>query len=157
MRKLLPFLAASVLLLTFTVPAFAGNNVVHSTIADEFTETFPVGPDAECFGVEPGTLVTAEITSDLKVTTFVDGPQAGRVHVRGEFSGTMHIHGTEITGSFVNQFNEHTTSDDRVFKRVVKISATASDGSEIEILLHNHVVMQNGDVKVEFAKANCIK
>jgi len=159
MRKLPIVLVASILLFAFTIPAFAGNNVVHSTVTDEFTQTFPLGAEAECFGVEPGTLVTAEITPDLKVTEFVDGPQAGRLHIRGQFTGdqTIHADGGVITGSFVNHQNVITTSDDTVFKRVVKISSTALDGSEIKVLVHVHTIVQDGDVKLEIAKFNCIK
>ena len=159
MRKLPLVLVASILLFTLTIPAFAGNNVVHRTITDEFTQTFPIGPEAECFGVEQGTPITAEIKSDLKVTEFVDGPQAGRLHIRGQFTGeqTIDADGGEITGSFVNYQNVITTSDDTVFKRVVKISSTALDGSEIEVLVHVHTIVQDGDVKLEIAKFNCIK
>ena len=161
MRKLPLFLVMSLLLLTFAVPTFAGNGntVVHSTETETFTLTFPVGPPAKCFGddVDADTLNTTEITPDLKITTIVDGPQAGRVHIRGHFYGTLAVHGTDIEGSFVNHVNEHLTGDDHTFKRVVKISATDADGSEIEVLLHNHLVVQDGDVNLETVKVTCIK
>ncbi len=159
MRKLFMVLTMLVVLSTFTASAFAGDNVVHSTIpVVDGTNTFAAGPEAQCIGVEEDTLVTATFSGEFKLTEFVDGPQAGRFHLRGQVSGTFVIPSEEgIMGTFRQQVNDQGTGDDIVSNFVSHASGTTADGSEFKFVLHGHLVVQNDVVKVNFEKFSCIK
>ncbi len=155
-RRLALLLIASLFTILSTLPAAAATNVVHTTIPIDETFTFPLGPEAQCFGVAPGTNITVRQTGQVKLTEFVSGPNAGRIHVQGRASDTFTVPSTGASGSAREIFNFKARGDDTfVAMSVVHAQGTLPDGTPFKATFHFHTVVQQGDVKVDIAKVNC--
>lgn len=155
-RRLAHLLIASLLAMLAVLPAAAAKNVVHTTISIDETVTFPLGPEALCFGVPEGTGITVHFTGEVKLTQFVSGPNAGRVHVKGKESFTFSVPSTGASGSGHLVFNFKDMGDgSSVAMNVVHVSGTLPDGTPYRATFHFHTVVKDGEVKVDIAKTNC--
>ena len=157
-RRLAHLLIASLLAILAVLPASAAKNVEHTTLPIDFTVTFPLGPEAQCFGVPEGTDLTVHFTGEVKLTEFVSGPNAGRIHVRGQESFTFTVPSTGTSGSGHLTFNFKEKGDGSfVDKTVVHVNVTLPDGTRYNATFHFHTVVKDGEVKVDIAKTNCEK
>lgn len=155
MRK---FAAAVLLSLTLVGSVFAARNVEHRTVDFDQTFTFPLGPEAECFGVPEGTLVTVDFTGEIKETVFVAGPNAGRMQAHDRISVTFIIPSTGTRGIGREIFNFKGKDDDTVVaSNVVHVEGTLADGTAFKAMFHGHFTMRDGEVTREIFKVNCIK
>lgn len=155
-RRLAQLVIASLFAILSALPAAAATNVVHTTIPFNDTQTFPLGPEARCFGVPEGTTITGQFTGEVKLTEFVSGPNAGRIHVQGRdvFTVTVPATGARARGREV--FNFKAKGDDTfVSMTVVHVQGALPDGTPFKATFHFHTVVQQGDVKVAIAKVNC--
>jgi hypothetical protein len=155
-RRLAPLVIASLFTILSALPAAAATNVVHTTIPFNETQTFPLGPEARCFGVAPGTTLTGQFTGEVTLTEFVSGPNAGRVHVRGGDVFTVTVPSTSARATGRERFNFKARDDDTfVSMGVVHVQGTLPDGTSFKATFHFHTVVQQGDVKVDIGKVNC--
>jgi len=155
-RRLAPLVIASLFAILSTLPAAAATNVVHTTMPINETLTFPLGPEAACFGVRSGTNITVHFTGEVKLTEFVSGPNAGRIHVRGRDSFSFTVPSTGTSGRGGEIFNFKARGDDTfVSMTVVHVQGTLPDGTPFKATFHFHTVVKQGDVKVDIAKVNC--
>ncbi len=131
--------------------------MTHSTIPVDETRSFPTGPEAECFGVPEGTLVTLHYSGEVKHTEFVSGPNAGRVHEVGQLSFTLTVPSTSTTGSGRDSFNFKAEGGRFVASDRVHVVGTLPDGTAFKATFHSHIAVQDGEVKVDITKVNCVK
>ncbi|CAA9387169.1 MAG: hypothetical protein AVDCRST_MAG93-9524 [uncultured Chloroflexia bacterium] len=156
-RRLAHLLIASLLAMLAVLPAAAAKNVVHTTIPIDQMVTFPLGPEAQCFGVPEGTGINVHFTGELKLTFFVSGPNDGRVHERAKLAFTFTVPSTGASGSGSNKFNNKFGDGSFVSMNVVHVSGTLPDGTSYRATFHFHTVVKDGEVKVDIAKTNCEK
>lgn len=157
-RRLALLVFASLLAILTTLPAAAASNVVRTTIPFDETTTFPLGPEAPCFGAAQGTNITVHATGTVTLTEFVSGPNAGRMHVRGRDSVTFTVPSTGTTGRGREMFNFKAKSEDTVVgTAVIHVQGTLPDGTAFKAVFHFHTVIKQGDVKVDMVKVNCVK
>jgi hypothetical protein len=149
---------ASLFTILVALPAAAATNVVHTTIPVNETFTLQLGPEARCLGVPQGTTATAHYTGEIKQTEFVSGPNAGRIHVQERDVFTFTIPSTGAGGRARETVHVIVKNDDTVsFMNVVHMQGTLPDGTPFKVTFHVHVVVQQGEVKVDMVKVNCVK
>ncbi len=157
-RRLAPLVIASLFAILSALPAAAATNVVRTTIPIDETSTFPLGPEARCFGVAQGTNITVHFSGTVTLTEFVSGPQAGRMHVRGRDTVTFTVPSTGTSGRGREIFNFNAKTEDTfVGMSVVHVQGTLPDGTAFKAVFHFHTVVKHGDVKVDMVKVNCVK
>jgi len=157
-RRLALLVFASLLAILATLPAAAASNVVRTTIPFDETFTFPLGPEALCFGATQGTNITVHAIGTFTLTEFVSGPQAGRMHVRGRDTVTFTVPSTGTSGRGREIFNFKAKSEDTfVSMAVVHVQGTLPNGTTFKAVFHFHTVVKQGDVKVDMVKVNCVK
>ncbi len=119
---------------------------------------------AKCVGYS-GTIYE-ERNYDIRVTEFVEGSNAGRVHLTGSITGPFTIAPHESDAGPVYQgtirekisFSGTSFDDPLVFTFLVHATATGSNGSSLKFLYHGHgVIGHNSEVKLEFDKVHCIQ
>jgi len=136
--------------------ASAAGNVVQMTIPVQAVETVDLGPEAACLGLNPGDDLTIAYWGQLHLTQFVGGPNAGRIHVRGQVEGTFA--GDGVAGTFREHLNfKADSTGDGVFTLVIHASGSLADGTPIKFVFHVHEVVRDGEVRVEKLQVNCIK
>jgi len=151
LRRLIPLIADTGLLLLTVAPASAAANATTETVHG-VTATFPtVNP---CTG-DPG-LVT--VTYNGVFHTSADA--TGGTHVTGTVTGTFAFVPTDVTrpsytGRVTNWFGGNIGGNGEGFWSTFSITAYGSDGS----VIHFNGVMQfhlsNGEVHVDFTLGNC--
>lgn len=156
-RSLLVGLAVvTVLMVSLAVPVAAADNIVRTTIPVDETRTFPLGPEAACFGVPEGTAITVRFTGEIIQTEFVSGPNAGRIQVRGKESFTFTVPATGTRGSGSQVFNFKAKDDGSfVSMNVVHVNGMLPDGTAFRATFHFHTVVKNAQVKNDIIRLNC--
>jgi hypothetical protein len=151
LRRLIPLLAATGLLLLTAAPAGAAASATTDTV-HRFTETFPSANP--CTG-DPG-MVT--VTYNGVFHTSVDA--TGGTHLTGTVIGRFEFEPTDtsqpsFTGRFTNWFGGNIGANGQGFWSTFSLTGYGSDGS----VIHFNGVMQfhfsNGEVHVEFTLENC--
>ncbi len=155
-RRLVHFLIASLLGILSALPVTAAGNVVHTTIPSNETFTFPLGPEARCFGVPEGTNITVHFIGEVKQTEFVSGPNVGRTHHVGKATITFTVPSTGARGTGRILFNDQAKDAD-TFRHilVVHINGTRGDGTAFKANFHVQMVVKNGEAKVDIYKVSC--
>jgi hypothetical protein len=164
LRRVTLLLSVLGLAALLTPGALAAQNVIHYQFTDFEESSMPLDELADCVGYD-GTVHEAR-TYDVRVTEFVSGPQAGRVHLTGFVHGDFTItpddpdKGPVYEGSYREKVTFIGTSFDYplVFSFSLPASATSSDGSTLMFLLHGHgVIDPDGDERVMVFKFHCIQ
>ncbi len=156
LRHLAHLVIASLFTILAALPAAAATNVVHTTIPVNETFTLQLGPEARCLGVPQGTTATAHYTGEIKQTEFVSGPNAGRIHVQERDVFTFTIPSTGAGGSARETVNLIVKRDDAFgYMNVVHMQGTLPNGTPFKVTFHVHVVVQQGDLKVEMTHVSC--
>lgn len=157
-RRIVPFLMASLLAFIAVGSAAAAKNVVHFTEELNETLTFPAGPEAACVGGAQMVTITAE--GLLRITQFVDGPNAGTFHVRASIEGTFRFFTgdrTVASGTFRQHVNFKAHRGDERDNFVIHATGTLANGEDVKFMFHGHFTMRDGEVTREIFKVNCIK
>jgi hypothetical protein len=151
LRRLIPLIAATGLLVFTAAPASAAASSTTETVHG-VTESFPeVNP---CTG-DPG-IVT--VTYNGVFHTSIDA--TGGTHLTGTLTGTFEFAPTDatqpsFTGRFTNWFGGNIGANGQGFWSTFSLTGRGSDGS----VIHFNGVMQfhfsNGEVHVEFTLENC--
>jgi hypothetical protein len=151
LRRLIPLIAATGLLLPMAAPISAAASATTDTVHG-VTETFPAANP--CTG-DPG---TATVTYNAVFHMSVDA--TGGTHVTGTMTGTFAFVPTDAskpsyTGRVTNWFGGNIGANGEGFWSTFSITAYGSDGS----VIHFNGVMQfhlsNGAVHVDFTLGNC--
>jgi hypothetical protein len=163
-RKLVAILSLAVLLVISASTTLAANNVIHTrTVMNNVHEEFPLLGESECIGGFPGT-VTLISTYIIDSTEFVDGPNAGTIHLNIDIQGATEIvsvdpvaYPTTFSGTFRNKIHINSNRKTFTFSNVTRVTVTGSDGSTALFQIHGHTTEVNGETKVAFDKLTCIK
>jgi hypothetical protein len=151
LRRLIPLLAVTGLLLLTAAPASAAASATTETIHG-VTESFPT--DNPCTG-DPG-IVT--VTYNSVFHTSIDA--TGGTHLTGTLTGTFEFAPTDTTqpsytGRFTNWFGGNIGANGQGFWSTFSLTGYGSDGSVIHFngVVQFHV--SNGEVHVDFTLENC--
>ena len=161
-RPVFVLLAVVSLCVAVSPTVFAADNVRHSTLSGTEEGSMNLSPAlAACVGYA-GT-ITEQRRYTYRVTEVVDGPRAGDVHVTGvvQAAFTIQPHTSGEGTIYTGQYREHATftmtGDQQVISFQFPARATGADGTALRFLLHGHVTVAHGAVKVEFDKLTCVK
>jgi hypothetical protein len=151
LRRLIPLIAATGLLLLIAAPASAAASATTETVKG-VTETFPeVNP---CTG-DPGTVT---VTYNGVFHTSVDA--TGGTHLTGTVTGTFEFVPTDATlpsytGRVTNWFGGNIGANGEGFWSTFSITGFGSDGSVIHFNGVTQFHLSNGEVHVDFTMGNC--
>jgi hypothetical protein len=159
-------LVAAISLLVLAAPtALAAGNVIHYQFLEFEQSSMPLDDEvAACVGYSG--VIHEDRTYDVRVTEFVDGPRAGRVHLTGFVFGDFTIEPDDPDAGPVYQGNYRekvtfigTSFDDPiVFSFSLPVTASGADGSQLKFLMHGHgVIGPNGEPRNLVFKFNCIQ
>jgi hypothetical protein len=151
LRRLIPLIAATGLLLFTAAPASAAASSTTATVHD-VTESFPtVNP---CTG-DPG-IVTVTYNGVFHTST----DTTGGTHVTGTMTGTFEFEPTDTTqasytGRFANWFGGNIGANGEGFWSTFSLTGYGSDGSVIHFNGVTQFNMSNDEIHVDFTLENC--
>jgi hypothetical protein len=157
---------AAISLLVFAAPtALAARNIVHYQFDESEQSSMPLDDElAACVGYSG--IGHEDRTYDVRITEFVDGPRAGRVHLTGFVFGDFTIDpddpnaGPVYEGSYREKITFIGTSfdDPLVFSFSLPVTASSTDGSQVKFLMHGHgVIGPDNEPRNLVFKFNCIQ
>jgi hypothetical protein len=151
LRRLIPLIAATGLLLFTAVPTSAAASTDTQTF-HQLTQTFVTANPCT------GDLGTVTITSNGVLHMSADA--TGGTHVTGTMTGTFEFQPNDaslpsFTGRFTNWFGGNIGAIGQGFWSTFSLTGFGSDGSVIHFNGVTQFHMSNGEVQVDFTLANC--
>ena len=157
-------LAALALLLLTAASTLAAGPIARTTIVfDEpfYEEAISTPEEAACIGWSGG--ISGWINGSFTISEFVDGPNAGDMHVGGSATidfALVDPQGVAVGGATVRNLIRETTvaGTSRASVFVGQLAGTAPDGSPVRLQMHANLVRTpGGEVVVDSFKVTCAR
>lgn len=126
------------------------------------TAVFPLSIEEGCVGYS-GT-VTVDATSEIRITEFVSGPNAGNILYLQRTEGSLFIEADDpatypvtYSGSYVDNINFRSVRKNERFSAHLLLTATGTDGSILKFSFNFHILVRDGGIQIDNFQVNCIR